>query len=114
MSTDAILAEVRDALAKYAEAERRLTKEDKLTGRALRAALEENERALFDAPRMCKELVVAIEKLQEGAKLSADYHDVLARFFREEEVEWGNKGDYEGWSPTEAAIRLIRHLRGKP
>ena len=34
----------------------------------------------------------------------------LVRFFREEEADWGHKGDTEGWSPERAAIELIREL----
>lgn len=39
--------------------------------------------------------------------------DELARFFRDEEVEWGHKGDYENWTSDRAAIELIRHLRAQ-
>jgi hypothetical protein len=35
----------------------------------------------------------------------------LAQFFCDEEVKWGQKGDYEGWSTERAAIELIRYLR---
>lgn len=38
---------------------------------------------------------------------------LLPQFFRDEEPEWGLKGDRESWSPEQSAIELIRHLRSQ-
>jgi hypothetical protein len=49
--------------------------------------------------------------LSSAASSARVEHDRLAAFFRNEEIEWGLKGYYEGWSTEQAAIELIRHLR---
>lgn len=48
---------------------------------------------------------------QCAAGAGAPSRELLVNFFRHEESEWGEKGDYNGWSPERSAIELIRHLR---
>jgi hypothetical protein len=50
------------------------------------------------------------DDLSHGAQCKWEIEE-LARFFREEEPEWGARGDHENWTPTLAAIELIRSLR---
>ncbi len=56
------------------------------------------------------ERAVAADAVDEPEAAHA-HPPLLVTFFRDEEADWGRKGDYEGWSTERTAIELIRHLR---